>query len=144
MIRKHVGGDIVKGGIYWSMSQGEFIAVPKEGGALEGGRNDLYLRAPLPVVLVVGPIMGLAFAIFLPLSGLLVLVPFLVRKIRGAVTPSAAHVATAALQPGVSYLEPRSRANTGEPAATETPEGEEQGRLVDLAREIAERRWQDK
>ncbi len=144
MISKHVGGDFVKGGVYWSMREGEFLAVPKEGGVLEGGKNDRYIRAPLPVVLVLGPILGLAFAIFLPLSGLLVLVPFLAGKIRGAMTPSAAHVATSSLQPGVSYLEPRPRGATGEPAAGEPPEGEDDGKLVDLAREIAERRWQDK
>ncbi len=143
MITKHAGGEAVKGGIYWSMGAGEFISVPKEGGRLAGGRQDSYLKAPLPVVLVVGPIMGLAFAIFLPLSGLLVLIPFLADKLRGAMAPSAAHVAVgASMQPGVSYLEPRPRMSGQEqPAGTETPE---QGKLVDLAKEIAERRWQDR
>ncbi|MCL4370063.1 MAG: hypothetical protein M1380_04055 [Chloroflexi bacterium] len=141
MITKHVGGEVVKGGIYWSMSAGEFVSVPREGGRLAGSMQDSYLRAPLPVVLVVGPIMGLAFAIFLPLSGLLVLVPFLADKLRGALIPSAAHAAAGTtLQPGISYLEPRPR-TAPEERPTETPE---QGKLVDLAKEIAEKRWQDR
>ncbi|MGE5617816.1 MAG: hypothetical protein ACM3US_01000 [Sphingomonadaceae bacterium] len=144
MITRHVGGDVVEGGIYWSMSAGEFVSIPKEGGRLAGGPKDRYLRAPLPIVLVVGPIMGLAFAIFLPLSGLLVLIPFLASKLRGALVPSAAHAAAGSLQPGVSYLEPRTRAAADRPAQTAAPETDEEGRLVDLANEIAERRWQDK
>ncbi len=143
MITKHFGGELVKGGIYWSMSAGEFVSVPQEGGRLPGTGRDSYIRAPLPVVLVVGPVMGLAFALFLPLSGLLVLIPFLADKLRGAMVPSAAHAAAgASLQPGVSYLEPRSRTAAQErPDGAETPE---QGKLVDLAKEIAERRWQDR
>ncbi len=143
MITKHVGGEVVKGGIYWSMSAGEFISVPNEGGSLPGGTRERYLRAPLPVVLIVGPIMGLAFAIFLPLSGLLVLIPFLADKLRSTMIPSAAHAAAgASLQPGVSYLETRAatRDRSGEADGTE----QEEGKLVDLAKEIAERRWQDK
>ena len=145
MITGHVGGEVVKGGIYWSMNAGELVSVPNEGGRLAGNPQSRYLRAPLPVVLVVGPIMGLAFALFLPLSGLLVLVPFLAGKARGAVAPSAAHAAAgASLQPGVSYLEPRPRNLPPAPAEAEDPEGAEQGRLVDLVKEIAERRWQDR
>lgn len=143
MITKHVGGEVVKGGIYWSMSEGEFVSVPQEGGRLAGGSQATYLKAPLPVVLVVGPIMGLAFAIFLPLSGLLVLVPFLADKLRGALVPSAAHAAAGtSMQPGISYLEPRSQAaSQNHQSEAETAE---QGRLVDLAKEIAERRLEDK
>ena len=55
--------------------------------------------------------MGLAFAFFLPLSGLLVLIPFLGGKLRAVLFSgkvSAAHMAGSRVQPGVSYLEPRS------------------------------------
>jgi len=142
MISKHVGGEIVKGGIYWSLKDGEFVTIPREGGRLPGGSRDSYIKAPLPVVLVVGPVMGLAFAIFLPLSGLLVLVPFLFGKLRGAMVPSAAHAAAGAMQPGVSYLEPQPR---GTAQGQHTPDGTvENGKLVDLAKEIAERRWQER
>jgi len=141
MISRHVGGEAVKGGCYWSISAGEFLAVPKEGGTLPGSEKDRYIHAPLPVVLIVGPIMGAGFAFFLPLSGLLVLVPFLLGKLRGAAAPSAARMATPQMQPGMSYLEPRSGAGT---TAQEAPEVEDKGKLVDLAQEIAEKRWKGK
>ncbi len=141
MISRHVGGEVVQGGCYWSISAGEFLAVPKEGGTLPGEGKDRYIKAPLPIVLVVGPIMGAGFAFFLPLSGLLVLVPFLLGKLRGAAAPSAAHMAATQMQPGMSYLEPKS----GAVATTEeVSESEDKGKLVDLAQEIADKRWKEK
>jgi hypothetical protein len=141
VVAKHMGGETVKGGVYWSMTEGEFISVPGDGGILAGSARDQYMKAPLPLVLILGPVMGLAFAMFLPLSGLLVLIPFLAAKMRGAAAPSAAR---AALQPGVSYLEPGSGAKGGTDAPVASVSEAEQGKLVDLAKEIAARRWKDK
>lgn|GEM_PF-1870814 len=141
MVTKLKGGEVVKGGVYWSMTEGEFISVPGVGGTLAGSSRDNYIKAPLPLVLVLGPVMGLAFAIFLPLSGLLVLIPFLAAKMRGAAAPSAARMA---MQPGVSYLEPAAPAKNEATCPTPTAERADEGKLVDLAEEIAERRWKDK
>ena len=147
MLTKVSGGETVRGGVYWSLKDGEFVCVPKGGGKLEGGSEHKYIKAPLPVVLCVGPIMGLAFAMFLPLSGILVLVPFLVGKVRSAVSSgkvSAAHMASLQVQPGTSYLGP-----SGNPAPSDQNEelthlpGEENGKLEALAAEIAERRWRE-
>jgi hypothetical protein len=146
MITRHSGGETVKGGIYWSLNSGEFVSIPPEGGRLPGGPKDRYVKAPLPLVLVVGPLMGLAFAIFLPLSGLLVLIPFLANKVRSAISSGkvgAAQVAGSRLQPGVSYLEPGSTAAPRSGASRSFGAGEE-SRLIDLAKEIAEKRWQEK
>ncbi len=147
MLTKVGGGETVKGGCYWSLKDGEFVSVPKEGGKLEGGAERKYIKVPLPLVLIVGPILGLAFAIFLPLSGILVLVPFLVGKLRSAASSgkvSAAHMASLQMQPGTSYLGP-----SGNPASSDQDEespdhpGEENGKLEELAAEIAERRWRE-
>lgn len=147
MFTKHVGGETVPGGVYWSMKAGEFIAVPNEGGKLEGGAGHQYIKAPMPVVLIAGPILGLAFAIFLPLSGLLVLLPFLGSKLRDAFSSgqvAAAHVASSRMQPGMSYLEAGSKEKDGAEGAQSDFEAEEDDRLVGLAEEIAEKRWQGK
>lgn len=139
MFSKHTGGEVVKGGVYWSSASSEFITVPKEGGILPGPSADRFTKFPLLAVLIVGPIMGLVFAFFLPLSGVLVVGSCLVNKFRGAAAPSAAAMASPRMAPGVSYLEKSS----GAPAET-AAEGEEKGKLVDLAEEIAEKRWKDK
>ncbi|HEX9016302.1 MAG TPA: hypothetical protein VF960_09940, partial [Chloroflexota bacterium] len=104
MFTKHFGGDFVGQGIYWRRSTWEFVSISREGGTLMGAQDEWYLRAPLPVVLVLGPLMGLLFFFTLPLSGMLVLAPFLAGKLRTAVASgglSPAHVARPT-QPGVS------------------------------------------
>ena len=67
MVRKYSGGTFVPGGIYFSTKAREFVAVPSEGDFLEGeGVN--YYRFPLLLVLVLGPVAGLALVLFLPLA----------------------------------------------------------------------------
>ncbi len=140
MITKYAGGQVVKGGIYWSLRGGEFVSVPRPGGRLAGGLQDQYLRAPMPLVMVFGPLIGLAYVVVLPLAGLLVLVPFLASRMRYALTSgkvAAAHAAASPAGPGVSHLDspPAGGVERGE-----SPDGPE-GRLIDLASEIAMKRW---
>jgi hypothetical protein len=102
-----------------------------------GGSTDWYVRAPLPLVLVLGPLMGLLFFIALPLSGMVVLVPFVAGKVRTAVSSgrlSPVHLASRA-EPGISYLEPHLRSG----ATTTQREDTESGKLLDLADRIAEK-----
>jgi hypothetical protein len=143
MITNYSGGEVAPSGVYWNRTRGEFVSFSGEG-ELAGDRSERYLRAPLPVVLIVGPLMGLAYFAFLPLSGLMVLVPFLAGKLRDVAFParlSAAHMAAPQRLPGVSYLEPQSRT----PEARVEQEGwlwkrnDDEGKLVDLATEIARR-----
>src|SRR5512138_486367 len=62
MTSNHFGGDRVSGGVYWSRKGKEFITVPGEGGRLGGCENDVYVKTPIWMVLLAGPLMGLAFA----------------------------------------------------------------------------------
>ena len=141
MITNHAGGEVVPGGIYWSKNHGEFVSVPDEG-RLAGDRSERYVKAPLPLVLILGPLMGLAYFLFLPFSGLMVLVPFLASKLRDAAFPgklSAAHMASAERLPGVSYLEPKSSVRVLKLDQDGGWKSEQDGKLVDLATEIAKR-----
>ncbi len=141
MIARYAGGESVPGGIYWS-SGGEFVYVPAGGGRLAGGLESRYVRTPLPLVLIVGPLMGLAFVIVLPLAGLLVLVPFLVSRLMramGAGELRTLQAATTTMQPGVSFLEGTPRRS--EPAEESDQMESHSGKLVDLASVIAGRRW---
>lgn len=143
MISKHVGGEVVESGIYWRRSTGEFVQISSEGGRLMGTSGEWYVKAPLPLVLIAGPVMGLLFFMTLPLSGMLVLVPFLAGKVRTAVSSgglSPVRMATR-VQPGVSCLEPRQ----GRPAGHDGEiDADDAGKLVDLAGKIAEKRGQDR
>jgi len=67
MIRKHSGGTFAPCGTYLSTKGWEFQSVPREGDYLEG-EGVTYYRVPLLAVMVLGPLAGLAFIMFLPLA----------------------------------------------------------------------------
>ena len=93
---KHKGGDTVKAGFYWNAKEWEATIVPKEGGPLPGAAAQNYLRMPLPALLVVAPVMGAAFATFLPFIGVAMLAAFLTGRMRRQkpITPPAAEART--------------------------------------------------
>lgn len=143
MITSYAGGDVAPSGIYWNKTRGEFVSISEEG-ELAGDRSERYLKAPLPLVLIVGPLMGLAYFVFLPISGLMVLLPFLAGKLREVAFPgtlSAAHMASPERGAGISYLESQSRprpSRGGQEGWIWSRDGDD-GKLVDLATEIARR-----
>ena len=72
-------------GIFVKLSTGEFLR--HEGGQLPGSRKDHYLRVPAPVTLLVGPVIGGLFVIFLPVIGLGMAVCLLIRGIGRGIRP---------------------------------------------------------
>jgi hypothetical protein len=68
-MERYQGGTKVAGGYYWHVGSWEIATVREETGTLPGTAKDRYLHAPLPVLFLAAPVMGLAFAIFLPFIG---------------------------------------------------------------------------
>ncbi len=66
---RFTGGEHVKAGFYWNLREWEANIIPREGGPLKGAEEARYLRVPLPVLLFVAPLMGAAYAMFLPFIG---------------------------------------------------------------------------
>jgi hypothetical protein len=83
---KHVGGDHVRFGFYWNLGEWEAQIVPAAGGVLKGGRGDRYVRLPLLALLVIAPLMGAAYAFFLPFIGFAMVVVYLMGRLRGTAT----------------------------------------------------------
>ncbi len=79
---RFAGGEIVKAGFYWNLREWEAQVVPREGGPLKGGRDDRYMRAPLPLLLFLAPLMGAAYAMFLPFIGFAMLVAFVAGRVK--------------------------------------------------------------
>ena len=131
MFSQHNGGSIVEGGIYWSRRAMEFVPVPASGGTLPGGHEDTYVRTPVLLVLVLGPVMGLAFAIFLPLSGILGAAGIVAGRLVGTQRPAQARRAD--VVPAEAAL---ARAAAGRGTIGED------GKLISMANEIAEKEWQ--
>jgi hypothetical protein len=73
---KYNGGETVKAGFYWNRGTWGVELIPAEGGNLPGEAGTTYLRVPWPLLLVIAPVMGGAFAMFLPFIGIALLAQF--------------------------------------------------------------------
>jgi len=80
---KYTAGDTVKAGFYWNRGEWGAEIVPAGGGALPGTAGDVYYRIGWPVLLVAAPLMGGAFAMFLPFIGIAFLVRYAAQAFTG-------------------------------------------------------------
>ena len=67
------GGQKVKKGTYWNPSDGHRVDL-REDSVLPGTSGTTYLRMPAGGMLVVAPIFGLLYVVFLPVFGLMAVV----------------------------------------------------------------------
>ncbi len=67
-MKRYTGQQTVEPGIYLNVRQLRFHNA-EDRGALPGTPGDVWRRVPAPVLLVVGPLVGLVYVMFLPLLG---------------------------------------------------------------------------
>jgi hypothetical protein len=82
-MRTYKGGETVKAGFYWNQVKWAAEVVPAPVGALPGAEGTVYRRIAWPVLLVLAPLMGGAFAMFLPFIGVAMLVRVAAAKVTG-------------------------------------------------------------
>jgi hypothetical protein len=107
MMTKRIGGTAAKNGFYWNLGKWEMTLVPKQGGMLPGDASDKYLKVPVVALLVMAPLMGAAYAMFLPFIGFAMLFTFLGKKALAMGRSEAVGVAatmTSNWRPGEAYL----------------------------------------
>lgn len=68
-MKRWVGGTKVGPGFYWRREAWEIVPVSAPGGLLPGGHEERYVRVPALAMLALAPVMGGAFAVFLPFIG---------------------------------------------------------------------------
>jgi hypothetical protein len=73
------GGDKVAGGFYLNRRTWAIAVVNREG-VLAGGLEDEYAKIPTLLALVVAPLAGAAFAMFLPFIGIAMVLDLTARK----------------------------------------------------------------
>jgi hypothetical protein len=88
-------GDAAKVGFYFNLKTWELSLHRTEGDALPGDEADRYMRIPAVALLLLGPVMGFFFVIFLPFIGFALVARELGRRAMGmfskkAETPKAA------------------------------------------------------
>jgi hypothetical protein len=72
-MRRYRGHQSAEPGYYFNPRRLSFASVEAEG-ALPGTEKEEYLRVPALAMLVISPLLGLAYVIFLPVVGLVMLV----------------------------------------------------------------------
>jgi hypothetical protein len=100
---KHTGGQRVGSGTYWNIITGLMVDIDQEG-TLPGGSGSKYLRASSGLVLLSGPILGLAYVVFLPIMGIVTALSLLVQKMLEGVFSLGKHIVSFGWRPSEAYL----------------------------------------
>ena len=106
------GGTKVNYGFYWSAKAWDMAMIPAEGGLLPGGTGDRYTRVPTFLFLLMAPIMGALYVVFLPFAGFALLFGHLGKALKTMATDAFMHIAVAVSPqwaPGEAYLAARKR-----------------------------------
>jgi hypothetical protein len=138
-MRHYNGNDKVGPGIYFNLREVAFRSLDEDG-RLPGSEKDVWRPVPALLLLLAGPVLGLAYAMFLPLIGFLMLGGVLFRWLGGhalAALAAAGRVMSPAWQPALAFLGRGRAAEKGEKVAEEEDLWAEEVRK-DLAEPAAE------
>lgn len=119
------GGETAGKGTYWDISSGERIRLEKKT-RLPGDENTTFARMHPAFLLVVGPLLGLLYAIFLPLVGLVMVLRVAAEVLFGGLARMVWKAASFGWRPAEAYLTGRREKKIeAEPKAVEgdNPEG---------------------
>jgi len=104
------GGHMVKAGTYWNMANGNRVQMEQEG-ALPGSGTTRYIKAPVAVMLMAAPVIGLLFAVFLPFVGIAMTIGLVSKKLAEGVVSAAAGSMSFGWRPIEAYLAGKRRKN---------------------------------
>ncbi|MEW5984873.1 MAG: hypothetical protein AB1806_21170 [Acidobacteriota bacterium] len=119
----YTGGTRVKSGFYWSMKAWDMAMVPAGGGLLPGGGDRTYTRIPSFLFLLMAPMMGALYVVFLPFVGFAMVLGYAARAAKRAATDTFMKVAVAVAPswaPGEAYLAARKREKAAKAARAAT------------------------
>ena len=105
-MKRYTGSEMVEPGLYFNPRQLSFKSVDEEG-PLPGSTDEVYRRVPILVLLVVGPILGLVYAVFLPFIGFAMVTSLLGVKavqLAGGAVRGAVRVLRPGWEPSMAFL----------------------------------------
>jgi hypothetical protein len=134
------GGSSVPGGYYWNPRHWSVTPVEDDGGKLPGSSRDAYRRIHWLVALLLAPLLGGLFVVFLPFIGFAMLFQWAFERMTGSARAGARDLAatvTPGWRPGEVHM--TGRALDGKHA--ELPQGGAgEKALEDVAAEVARKR----
>lgn len=134
------GGTQVKKGYYFNLQRWSLHPVARDGEQLPGPAAEVYWHLPLLAAVVLAPVMGAAFLMFLPFIGFYLVAQAIAGRVARLFGRSATEIAatmTPGWQPGEAHLTGK-RADAEEAAKGPAAQDE----LSELEAEIAKRRQQ--
>jgi hypothetical protein len=105
-MKRFTGGETVDAGLYFNVRQLSFKSVD-DTGPLPGTGDDVYRRVPMLALLVVGPVLGLVYVLFLPFIGIGMVTWLLGVKVAHMAAGAAretVHVLRPGWQPSMAFL----------------------------------------
>jgi hypothetical protein len=100
---RHTGGQIVGSGTYWDVMTGVRVDFDQEG-TLPGGNGATYLKASSGAILLLGPILGLAYVVLMPIMGIVTALSLMVQKTLGGVFSLGKYIVSFGWRPTEAYL----------------------------------------
>jgi hypothetical protein len=97
------GGQTAKAGTYWNLSNGSRVQMEQEG-VLPGSGTTRYIKAPVAVMLMAAPVVGLVFAVFLPFIGIVMTLNLVGKKLVQGVESATAGSMSFGWRPIEAYL----------------------------------------
>ena len=107
MLRHH-GGDKVGKGTYWNLTNLERVDITDEA-TLPGNGKKAFYRMPAAAIIIAAPVIGLAYAAFLPFIGIAMLLKLVAQKVGGGARDMVAGGAHFGFRPSESYLAGKKR-----------------------------------
>jgi hypothetical protein len=128
---RYTGGSKVPGGYYWNPRGWSVEVVPSQGGRLPAVEAN-FVRVPFPLALLIVPILGAVFLVFLPLIGFGLFAYAIGKRLGGGVKRHATELAST-VQPGWVAGEAHL---TGKPGEEKKGEAKAPPELEKLEKEI--------
>jgi hypothetical protein len=100
---KHTGGQTVGSGTYWDVMTGVRVDFDHEG-TLPGGDGATYLKASSGAILLLGPILGLAYVVVMPIMGIVTALALMVQKTLGGLFSLGKYIISFGWRPTEAYL----------------------------------------
>jgi hypothetical protein len=107
----HTAGQKVGKGTYWDMMTGHRVDFEQEG-ILPGRKEALYLKTSSSAILFLGPILGLAYIMLMPVMSVMTILALAVKKIFGKPFMLIKNMVSFGWRPNEAYLRGKSKKKT--------------------------------
>lgn len=134
-----IGGHKAAAGIYWNKGSWNLVTLSGEGGVLPGNEKNEYMRIPTLAMVVLAPLLGASYVVFLPFIGFAMVADYMAKR-AGAGAKSGAVALAATLspewRPGEAYfLGRRKKGAKGKAAPKSTDEPTKLEKEIEAKRE---------